>query len=130
MILYILQVSKFYNTVEINDDICIVQMKHESVLLDRQIYAGSDTLDLSKTLMYNFHYHLSRGKFVKDGEAPELCYIDTESIIYNIPMSSEERQSHTSGKARVRKLVLHSGMKNIRKGISKMFRNPSFGNNP
>ena len=81
----------FFNTVDINEDICIVQMKHKIVVLDKPIYAGGAILDLSKTLMYNFHYGFARKKFVKDGKTPDLCYMDTDSFIYNIPMSAEER---------------------------------------
>ena len=41
--------------------------------------------------MYKFHYGFARQTFTKDGKMPELCYMDTDSFIYNIPMSVEER---------------------------------------
>ena len=53
-----------------------------------------------------------------------LCQLVTESIrIVN------EVGADVSGEDKIRKLVLPSGMKNIRKGISKMFLNLTFGNN-
>ena len=72
-----------------NDNTCIIQKKHEKVVLDKLIYAVSAILDLCKKLMYNFHYQFARLKFVKDGKKPELCYMDT--VIYDIPITSEER---------------------------------------
>ena len=68
-------------------------MKHEMTELNRPIYAGSTILDLSKTLMYKFHYEFARPKFSKNGKMPELCYMDTDSFIYDIPMSVEERDT-------------------------------------
>ena len=32
-------------------------------------------------------------KFIKDGVKPQLCYMDTDSFIYDIPMNREERDS-------------------------------------
>ena len=68
-------------------------MKHEMTELNKPIYAGSAILDLSKTLMYKFHYEFARPKFSKNGKTPELCYMDTDSFIYDIPMSVEERDA-------------------------------------
>ena len=32
-------------------------------------------------------------KFIKDGVKPRLCYMDTDSFIYDVPMNREERDS-------------------------------------
>ena len=32
-------------------------------------------------------------KFIKDGVKPQLCYMYTDSFIYDIPMNREERDS-------------------------------------
>ena len=32
-------------------------------------------------------------KFIKDGVKPQLCYMDTDSFIYDIPMNREEQDS-------------------------------------
>ena len=50
-------------------------------------------MDISKTLMDNFHYEFMMKKFIKDGVNPQLCYMDTDSFIYDIPMNHEERDS-------------------------------------
>ena len=31
--------------------------------------------------------------FIKDGAKPQLCYMDTDSFIYDIPMNHEQRES-------------------------------------
>ena len=77
------RLPNFYNAVDINDEITIVQMKHEMTELNKPIYAGSAILDLSKTLMYKFHYEFARPKFSKNGKMPELCYMDTDLFIYD-----------------------------------------------
>ena len=68
-----------------------MQVKHEKVVFDKPIYVGSPILDLGKTLMYNFHYQFACKNFVKDDKKPELCLMNTNSFIYDIPMSTTER---------------------------------------
>ena len=50
------------------------------VVMKKPIYLGQAILDLSKIVMYEFHYDYMKPKF-KD---PQLCYMDTHSLIYNI----------------------------------------------
>ena len=42
---------------------------------------GQATLDLSKIIMYEFHYDYMIPKYEKK---LNLCYMDTDSLIYNI----------------------------------------------
>ena len=42
---------------------------------------GQAILDLSKIIMYEFHYDQMVPKY---GEKLDLCYMDTHSLIYNI----------------------------------------------
>ena len=83
----------FYNSIEITDEISIIQFKYSEVKLNKPIYVGLSILDISKILMYNFHYEFMMKKFIKDGAKPELCYMDTDSFIYDIPTNREERDS-------------------------------------
>ena len=42
---------------KINNEITAVQCKIGTVTLNRPIYVRTTVLELSKTLMYRFHYH-------------------------------------------------------------------------
>ena len=87
------RLPNFYNSIEITDEISIIQFKYGEVMLNKPIYVGLSILDISKTLMYNCHYEFMMKKFINDGVKPQLCYMDTDSFIYDIPMNHEERHS-------------------------------------
>ena len=56
------------------------EMGHIKVVMKKPVYLGQVILDLSKIVMYEFHYDYMKPKF-KD---LKLCYMDTDSLIYNI----------------------------------------------
>ena len=56
------------------------EMGQIKVVMKKPIYLGQAILDLSKIVMYEFHYDYMIPKF-KD---PQFCYMDTDSLIYNI----------------------------------------------
>ncbi|KAK3738643.1 hypothetical protein QZH41_001793, partial [Actinostola sp. cb2023] len=58
-----------------------VNMKKPSLYLNRPIYVGFCILDLSKTLMYDFHYNVIKQKY---GNNATLLFTDTDSLCYNI----------------------------------------------
>ena len=49
--------------------------------MNRPGYLGQAILDLSKTLLYEFHYDYMRPKH---GSKVRLCYMDTNSFVYEI----------------------------------------------
>ena len=52
------------------------------VVMNKPAYLGQAILDLSKTIMYEFHYDYMKRKYPDD--ELKLCYMDTDSLIYSI----------------------------------------------
>ena len=65
---------------QINDNLTAVQCDCGSVKLDRPIYVDTTVLDLSKTLMYRFHYDHLMCKY-RQGMM-NLLLTDTDSLCY------------------------------------------------
>ena len=57
-----------------------VNTKKERIKLDKPSYVGMCILDLSKTLMYDFHYNYIRKKYTDC----QLLFTDTDSLFYHI----------------------------------------------
>ena len=57
------------------------EMGKIKVVMNKPIYFGQAILDLSKIIMYEFHYDKMVPKY---GKKLDLCYMDTDSLIYNI----------------------------------------------
>ena len=49
--------------------------------MNKQIYLGQAILDLSKIVMHEFHYYYMKQKYP---EGLTLCYMDMDSLIYDI----------------------------------------------
>lgn len=65
----------------IAENLVSVERTKTSLLLNRPIYVGFSILDLSKTLMYNFHYDYIKNKY---NSQAKLLFTDTDSLCYEI----------------------------------------------
>ena len=64
-----------------DEHLVAVHMKETEVYFNKPIYVGQAILDLSKTLMFGFHYSFIRKKY---GNKAELLFTDTDSLMYLI----------------------------------------------
>ena len=58
------------------------EMGKIKVVMNKPVYLGQAILDLSKIVMYEFHYDYMKRKY--DDDKLTLCYMDTDSLIYSI----------------------------------------------
>ena len=64
-----------------NENLVAVHKIKETLTLNRPAYVGMCILDLSKTLMYDFHYNYIKQKY---GSKAKLLFTDTDSLTYEI----------------------------------------------
>ena len=64
-----------------DENLVAFHMKKTEVYLNKPIYVGQAILDLSKTLMFDFHYNYIRKKY---GNKAELLFTATDSLMFLI----------------------------------------------
>ena len=64
-----------------NKNLMAVHKIKETLTLNRPAYVGMCILDLSKTLMYDFHYNYIKKKY---NDRAKLLFTDTDSLTYEI----------------------------------------------
>ena len=65
----------------IGENLISVHMKKTSLVMNKPVYLGACILDLSKTIMYDFHYNYIKPMY-KD--KAKLLITDTDSLMYEI----------------------------------------------
>ena len=63
------------------EELIAVHMKKTSLIFNKPVYLGMCILDLSKTIMYDFHYNYIKEKY---GNNAKLLFTDTDSLMYEI----------------------------------------------
>ena len=64
-----------------NENLVAVHKIKETLILNKPAYIGMCILDLSKMLMYDFHYNYNKKKY---GDKAKLLFTDTDSLTYEI----------------------------------------------
>ena len=64
-----------------SENLVSVHLKKTSLTMNKPVYLGMCILDLSKTIMYDFHYNYIKPKY---GEKAKLLFTDTDSFMYEI----------------------------------------------
>ena len=64
-----------------SENLIAVHMKKTSLTMNKPVYLGMCILDLSKTIMFDFHYNYIKPKY---GNKAKLLFTDTDSLMYEI----------------------------------------------
>ena len=72
----------FHSCSIFKEDLVAVQLEKIEVYLNKPNYVGLCVLDLSKTLVYEFHHDYMKRQF--DDDHCKLLYTDTDSLLYEI----------------------------------------------
>ena len=80
---YLKQVMKpnFKGGVLMGADLISCEMGKVKVKMNKPVYLGQAILDLSKTIMYEFHYDYMKRKYNENNL--KLLYMDTDSLVYD-----------------------------------------------
>ena len=63
------------------ENLVACHMRKTKLKFDKPIYVGQAILDLSKNLMYDFHYNTIKKKY---GSNAQLLFTDTDSLCFKI----------------------------------------------
>ena len=64
-----------------SENLVSVHMRKTSLLMNKPVYLGMCILDLSKIIMYDFHYNYIKSKYA---DKAKLLFTDTDSLMYEI----------------------------------------------
>ena len=63
------------------EELIAIHMNKTNLTMNKPVYLGMCILDLSKTIMYEFHYNYIKPKY---GDKARLLFTDTDSLMYEI----------------------------------------------
>ena len=73
--------ANFKSGVLFGENLMGCEMVKIKVVMNKPVYLGQAILDLSKIMMYEFHYDYMIPKY---GDRLKLCHMDTDSLVYHI----------------------------------------------
>ncbi|XP_029348011.1 uncharacterized protein LOC107883973 [Acyrthosiphon pisum] len=73
--------TTFKHCTRYNDNLNAVELENKIIKFDKPIYIGFAVLDISKTLMYDYHFNIMKKHY---GDNIKLMYTDTDSLVYHI----------------------------------------------
>ncbi|XP_015377595.1 PREDICTED: uncharacterized protein LOC107171850 [Diuraphis noxia] len=73
--------TTFKHCTTYNENLHAVTLENKIINFCKPIYIGFAVLDISKTLMYDYHYNVMKKHY---GDKIELMYTDTDSLVYYI----------------------------------------------
>ena len=68
----------YHTTKHFSENLIAIEMKKTKIKMNKPIYLCASTLEISKTLMYEFWYDYLKPKY---NDKVKLCYMDTDSFI-------------------------------------------------
>ena len=71
----------FKSSICFSNNLMGIEVDKTKVVMNKPVYFGSAILDLSKLVMYEFHYNYMQPKY---GDRLKLCYMDIDSFVYHI----------------------------------------------
>ena len=71
----------FHSRSIFSENIVAVELRKTKILFSKPIYVGLSVLDISKTLIYDFHYDYMLREYANKCK---LMYTDTDSLIYQV----------------------------------------------
>ena len=78
----------FKRSQTIHENLVLIQTTIANLKLCKPIYVGFSVLELSKLLMYHFHYNHMLSKYTNIN----LCFTDTDSLLYEIQTGGHLQQ--------------------------------------
>ena len=81
---YLVSKPNYHTTQFFTEHVLEIEMEKIQIFVNKRVYLGLSTLELSKILMYEFWYYYVQPKY---GENAKLCQMDTGSFVVYIKIN-------------------------------------------